>query len=238
MTNDTFLPDDELARIRADIDQRGFQRDPLVAEQADRAHVGLNIAVAWPLPLEPAYRIFERAASALGPSLYVYPHPTTHVTVLTAVNFKAYPDPEAARIEEVDHAARELFDFLSAAVDDIAPFELDVGPPVLTSAAAFLPMRNATGEIARIRERALAFCRSSGGILANASAPRAIHSTVLRFRQLPSDPVGFSKEFDRVARSLRFGTMTIDRLLVTLETKPYMRDGCVTNEICFARSRR
>jgi hypothetical protein len=214
-------------------DSSSFQRDPLVAEHADRDYLGVNIAVAWPLPpeLEPAYRSFERAASALDPGLYVYPHATTHVTVLTAINFKQHPDPDAALARDVDCAARELADFLVASTRDISPFKLEVGAPVLTSAAAFLPIKNDTGEIARVRERALAFCRTESGLLANASVPRAIHSTILRFRDPPRDAAAFERAFDSIARSLHFGTMTIDRLLVTLETKPYMRDGRVAHEV-------
>jgi hypothetical protein len=153
------------------------------------------------------------------------------VTVLTAINFKQHPNPDPALVREVDDAARALADFLTAATHDIETFTLDVGAPVLTSAAAFLPIRNDTGEIARIRERALAFCRREGGLLANASVPRAIHSTVLRFRDPPRDAAVFERAFDSIARSLHFGTMTIDRLLVTLETKPYMRDGRVAHEV-------
>jgi hypothetical protein len=159
------------------------------------------------------------------------------VTVLTAVNFKQHPNPDPAFVREVDDAAHELADFLTDATRDIAPFTLEVGPPVLTTAAAFLPIKNDTGEVARIRERALAFCRGAGGLLANASVPRAIHSTVLRFRQAPRDAIAFANDFDRFARSVRFGSMAIDRFLVTLETKPYMREGRVVSPIGLVRSR-
>jgi hypothetical protein len=228
-----FLSAHELATMRAEIERAGFERDPLVGEHADQMHYGLNIAVAWPLGAtnEAVYRAFAQRVAALDSGAYVYPFATTHVTVLTAVSFKRYPDPSSETIGAVDAAAERLGAFLAHAASDIEPFILEIGPPVLARAAAFLPMKNATGEISRLRERALAFCRAAGGVLADASAPRAIHSTVLRFREEPPDPVAFARAFDEIAGTHLFGSTTVDRLLVTLETKPYMRRGRATHDV-------
>jgi hypothetical protein len=207
--------------------------DPLVGEGADRRHHGVNIAVAWPWPkeLEATYQAFARSVAALHPGLYVYPFATTHITVLTAVNFKSYPDPNEDLVREIDRAAVELATFVEENSRDLPPFTLELGHPVLVPAAAFVPMTNRTGEIAKIRERALRFCRAAGGILGLASAPQAVHSTILRFRGVPSDPTAFASRFAQIARGADFGDIAIDRLLVTLETKPYMREGSVVRSI-------
>jgi hypothetical protein len=233
-----FLSAQELTAMRAEVEARGFEKDALVGRDADRMHYGLNIAVAWPLPptMEATYRDFETRAAALDLGAYLYPFTTTHVTVLTAVSFKRYPDPSSQTIQAIDAAAADLGNFLARMASDVAPFILEVGSPVLARAAAFLPMKNDGGEIARLRERALAFCRAAGGPLADASAPRAIHSTVLRFREPPRDPARFVRGFDLIARALHFGTMSIDRLLVTLETKPYMRAGRIVRAVTLGKT--
>ena len=226
MTLDRAVLRDETVRL-------GFRRDPLVGEHADRRHHGVNIAIAWPLPNEAlgAYREFERRVSALHPGLYVYPFATTHVTLLTAVNFRSYPEPGDAQVHDIDRAAEKLARFVAENTNDLQPFSLETDSPVLASAAAFVPMANPTGEIARIRERALAFCWAQGGVLAHASAPETVHSTVLRFRDPPPDAIAFANAFDEIAANIDFGRLPIDRILVTLETKPYMREGRLARSI-------
>jgi hypothetical protein len=221
------------AALRDEIAKVGFRRDPLAAEHADRRHYGLNIAVAWPLPaeVEAAYGEFAQRVGALHPELYVYPFSMTHVTVLTAVNFKSYPDPTEVQMRDIDRVAVELGQFLAGSSGDLRAFSLETGRPALASRAAFVPMTNPTGEIAKVRERALAFCRAEGGILAHASAPSAIHSTVVRFREPPPDAIAFADAFDAIASGVDFGRIAIGRLLVTLETKPYMRDGRVVRSV-------
>jgi hypothetical protein len=207
-------------------DDLDFVPDPLAGEQADRPHVGLNVAIAWPLPIPRAsYETLASRLRALDPALYVYPFAYTHVTLLTAVSFKTNPDPSPSTVQAVEDAAATLGDFLHGATRDIAPFTIDIAPAVLMPAAAFLPIANPTGEIALVRKRALEFCASSGGVIAGAFAPRAIHSTIMRFRAPPRDPAAFARAFDEVAADFCFGEGTIDRVLVTLETKPYMREG-------------
>src|SRR5689334_13695730 len=102
MVEHEILSSEERRSMRADIEQHGFTRDPLVGEHADRAHCGLNLAVAWPLPeLAQAYGALARRIEALDPGLYVYPYATTHITVLTAVSFKLYPDASSEILRAV-----------------------------------------------------------------------------------------------------------------------------------------
>jgi hypothetical protein len=204
-----------------------FAADPLVGAFADQHVAGLNIAVAWPLPesMRDAYLDLAARVAALDPELYVYPYETTHVTLLTAVNFKRHCDPSSETIRTVDNAAAALGLFVAEATRDLGPFVLEVGRPALAEAAAFFPMRNAGGEIAALRERALAFCRAEGGILSDATAPRTIHSTFVRFRQPPRHPLTFASEFESTAKTSRVDRIEVDEILVTFETKPYMRAG-------------
>src|SRR5262245_32242647 len=113
--------DRERSAFRIEIESRGFRQDPLLARHADRSHYGLNVTALWPLPkeLERAYADFARRVSALCPGLYLYPFATTHVTLVTAVNFKSYPDAAASQVRLIDHAARELGDFLAEASGDL-----------------------------------------------------------------------------------------------------------------------
>jgi hypothetical protein len=219
----------DLAAIRADVERAGLQQDPLVGVHKDRAHLGLNITVAWPLPahLEPAYIAFAERLQALDSGLYVYPFSTTHVTLVTAVNFRQHADPAVEATRSIGEASARLGDFVMETTRAMSAFAVDFWPPVLARAAAFVPMQNRTGEIALLRERALAFCRAAGGILSNATAPKSIHSTIARFRELPPDALAFARAFDEIAHTLHLGSATIDRVLVTLEAKPYMRAGRV-----------
>jgi hypothetical protein len=234
-----FLPVEELAALRAEIERRGFARDPLVDEHADKMHYGLNVAVAWPLAaaIEPSYRALAERLGAMDPAAYLYPFATTHVTVLTAVSFKRYPDPSPQTTKAIDDAAERLGEFLASSTRDIGPFSLEVGAPVLARAAAFLPMKNPTGEIARVRERSLSFCRAAGGVLSDASVPSAVHCTILRFRKEPADAAAFARAFDEIGGTFELGTVAVDHLLVTLETKPYMRAGRILRAIALGEAR-
>jgi hypothetical protein len=235
-----YIDSRELEAIRADVAGRGFERDPLVGDDADRPYAGLNLAVMWPLParFEAAYLEFQERSEALHEGLYVYPFATTHVTVLTAVNFKRHPNPTPETWRRLEEAADALGAWIEGATSDIVPFALDIGPPVLARAAAFLPIKNPTREIALLRERALAFCRSVGGILADASAPKSVHSTVVRFREAPGDVAAFAQAFDGVAGTFHLGRAVVDRVLVTLETKPYMRAGSIATSVVLCGSAR
>ncbi len=211
--------------------QYEFEADPLVGAFADRRVAGLNIAVAWPLPasVRAAYLDLAAKVAALDPGLYVYPYEATHITLVTAINFKeniekhAEPPPDTVR--SIDAAAASFASFVTEAASDLAPFTLDVDRPRLAKAAGFFPMRNPSGEIARLRERALAFCQAQSGVLSGAVAPRTIHSTFVRFRRLPRDPLTFAAQFEAAAKSSGVDRIEVDEILVTVETKPYMRAG-------------
>ena len=55
--------------------------------------------------------------------------------------------------------------------------------------------------------------------------PPLIHSSIMRFKATPKKPAVFLSRFDEIAASIRLESMEIDEILVTIETKPYMRAG-------------
>jgi hypothetical protein len=231
MTDETYaspyLAPDELRAIQEERARRGFERDPLVGTYADRRVCGLNVTVAWPLPelCRAAYLDFAARIEKLDPGLYVYSFETTHVTVVTAINFKQHPDPSDEWVSRVERQGTELGNFVASATSDMLPFALEIGPPVLARAAAFFPILNPTGEIFRLRDRVLSHCRAAGGILKGALAPRAVHATFLRFRECPLSPFALANGFESLARGFRLGGARVDEVKVTIELKPYMREA-------------
>jgi hypothetical protein len=196
-----------------------FEPDPWL-DRLQEPVLGLNVAMEWPLPaaFRPAYERLRARLLALDDAVYVYPFDETHVTIATLVSFKRHPADETSRrrlLDRVPSVARAL-----DAMTDLHAFTIDVGAPVLVETAAFLPIANATGEVAEVRRRL-----KTGGEWPKMQVPRAIHSTLLRFHRPPRDPRLFQERFDEIAADTGFGRSTVSRLLVTLETRPYMTEG-------------
>jgi hypothetical protein len=214
---------------RREADEAYFEADELLAANSDeRPACGLDIIVGWPLPIErrPYDDLAERISS-LDQGVYVYPFEQTHITVLTAVNFKRALDLTHGRIRVVEDAAKNLSEFVEDLGRRINPFAISIGRPVLSSRAAFLPIVNPKGEIEAIRRAALAYCLGAGGLLSQAQAPTIIHSTILRFRRPPQNPVKFASRFREIGDGTALGSGTICAVVVALEIQPYMRRGTV-----------
>jgi len=64
-------------------------------------------------------------------------------------------------------------------------------------------------------------------VLAQAQIPRAVHMTVLRFRAAPRDPATFVQRFRSVAGETSFGSASVEDLIITSETRPYMIEGAI-----------
>jgi hypothetical protein len=78
--------------------------------------------------------------------------------------------------------------------------------------------------VARLRAAVLPRLRSSPAF-ARCQAPPAVHSTLARFRHLPA--ADFPARFAAWSRGRALGPVEVDALLVTTETRPYMREGAV-----------
>jgi hypothetical protein len=221
-----FFPAQEFDTTQAEIREQGFAADPLLAA-LEAPVFGLNVAFGWPLPaaVRAAYEAVYARLAALDPAAYVYPHAQTHVTVATLVNFKQHPNPTGTETRYLLGLVPAIARALHHACAGLAPFAIEIGPPVLVRAAAFLPILNPGGEVRRIRQVLAEELRGVDPELSPLKLPNAVHSTVMRFRRPPSDPDAFVAGFLEIARGVRFGAATIDELLVTTETKPYMRGG-------------
>lgn len=203
-----------------------FEADPFLIDGPWVRTWGLNLAVAWPLPVDGArYRALAEGLAALDPALYVYPQAQSHITVLTLVSFKEHvaPSPEEAR------ALAELIPVVEAAVAPaigaLEPFTLDIGAPLLAERAVYLPIADPTGAVAGIRAAVLPRLRASSPLFARCQPPPAVHSTLARFRRVPA--ADFPARFAAWSRGRALGPVEVDALLLTTETRPYMREGAV-----------
>jgi hypothetical protein len=216
--------------VQEEIRRDGFVGDPLLAD-LHAEFFGLNVAFAWPLPapLRASYEAMQARLAALDPAAYVYPYAETHVTVATLVNFKQHPSPSPGERRRLFDLIPTIAAALDGACEGVAPFPIEIGPPVLVRTAAFLPVLNPGGEVRRIREALAAALRRVDPALAELKVPTAVHSTVLRFRRPPADPAAFTARFLEIAKLVRLGPATVDAMLVTTETKAYMLEGEVVH---------
>lgn len=216
--------------LRRAIETRGFEPDPFLQEKPVQAVFGLNIAFGWPLPtnLKEPYERLVKTLSELDSGLYVYPYNQTHVTVMTLVNFKEHKNPSQEESRTLRQTADEVASILTPLFSSdsplqLKPFKIDVGPPVLSSTAAFLPILNPTQEIFRLREAASSILKRS--FLPKILIPKAIHSTILRFIAPPTDIKTFVSTFESLVADFRLGEAIITEFLLTSETRPYMMGG-------------
>jgi hypothetical protein len=161
------------------------------------------------------------------------------VTLVTFVNFSLHErlEPERlAQLQSLIHPVRELIRPLLEG----RAFKLVLGPPVLTRKAAILPISDATGAIARIRQNVRAALEADKALHAELArgglnVPGIIHSTIMRFKSKPANLAKFLADFDKTAAAAEPFTLDIDELLLTTETKPYMRAGEVVHRFPLIR---
>jgi len=204
------LPKELMEKMAAGLES-GFVTDPN-CKRLDEATYGLNLTVCWPLPFKEMY---EKIAKDLSEDcVYVYPYEFTHVTIMTLVNFNKHFNSTEQEITELGLAIPSVIEAVNKVVKDMNPFTLDFGKPVLTNNAGIIPILNKTGEIKRIRGVELD--------LPEMNIPGIIHSTFVRFMETP-EKQAFIEKFNNAVQA--FGETTVSELLLTSETKPYMRSG-------------
>jgi hypothetical protein len=216
---------------RREILDQGVVIDSFLAADPDGPVFGFNLACVWPFPEAAArfYRPFAERLAALDPAVYVYPEWETHVTIMTFVNFSLHKRPEAERLAQLQSLIIPVRDLIRPLLKRPA-FELVLGPPVLTRKAAILPISDATGAIAEIRQSirtALTADKELHAELVRSglNVPGIIHSTIMRFKRAPCDLTKFLTNFDQAAANAQPFPLAIEELLLTTETKPYMRAG-------------
>jgi hypothetical protein len=221
-----FLGDEERSTLRQEIAAGGFEIDPFVVSGPWVRTWGLNLAVGWPLPVDrAAYQELAEGAAALDPGLFVYPQAQTHITVLTLVSFKEHVEPSAEETRALTALVPPAIEAVTPIVRGFAPLALELGAPVLSRRAAFLPIADPAGALAQLRQAVLPALRACSPVFQRCQPPRAVHATLARFRAAP-DPA-FPGRFDQWARDRALGPLEVPALLMTTETRPYMREGAV-----------
>ncbi len=212
-----------LSKEHKEIKKTGFVVDTILAHDPNMSVYGLNITMGWPLPISlNSYEMLYRELMVLSSeNAYVYPYAQTHMTLMTLVNFKKnrYPNEKTECIKTL---VPEIISS-SCLEAGLKPFMINIGPPVLLKSAAILPVLNFTREVLRLREKIAPLLNKAFSL--KAEVPQNIHSTILRFLKNPSDTNAFIKKFESLAKNKIIGQAVINELSLTLETKPYMRDG-------------
>jgi hypothetical protein len=224
----TVLDDEERAALRQEIAAHGFEADPFVAVEPWARTWGLNLAVAWPLPVDRgAYQGLAEGLAALDPGLFVYPQAQTHITVLTLVSFKEHVEPSGEELRPLAALIPIVNEVVAPLARGFGPFELELGTPELSRRAAFVPVRDAAGAVARFRAEVLPALRARSPAFERCQAPRAVHATLARFRTAPGP--AFQRRFEVWAKDGALGPIWVSAMLVTTETQPYMRQGEVVS---------
>jgi hypothetical protein len=231
-----------ILEARREIREHGLVADELLATDPDGPVFGFNLACAWPFPEAAArfYRPIAQGLTALDPAVYVYPEWETHLTIVTFINFSRHRriEPERlAQLQSLINPVRELIRPLLAGPS----FELVLGAPVLTRKAAILPISDPAGAIMRLRQSIRAALSADKALEAELvrgglNVPGIVHSTIMRFKSEPSNLPKFLADFDAVAATVEPFPLTIHELLLTTETKPYMRAGEIIHRFPLSRS--
>jgi hypothetical protein len=231
-----------LAAMREEILTQGLVADRFLANDADCQTFGLNLACAWPFPgaLRAAYEHMAKRLAACSPGLYVYPFAFTHVTLVTLISFSRHVRPSSELVKILAGKADEIIAaltplFAGNSTERIKPFTLQPQAPVLSRSAGILPLLNPDGEVARLRQRVGELLQHNAPLHRRLvehglNVPGIIHSTVMRFRQPPPELNKFLPAFDKLAADTKFPAIQVGELLLTSETKPYMRGGEVLRQ--------
>src|SRR5262249_43074364 len=102
--------------MRAEILRDGLLADKFLSIDADVSTFGFNLASAWPFPeaWRQPYEQMARRLESLGPEVYVYPYPFTHITLVTFVSFARHANPSAGVIASLEQKIPEVERVLSA----------------------------------------------------------------------------------------------------------------------------
>ncbi|HEY3856040.1 MAG TPA: hypothetical protein VGO67_16750 [Verrucomicrobiae bacterium] len=206
--------------------------DEILRDDPDCPVFGFNLACAYPFPEAAAqfYRPIAARLAALDPGVYVYPDWETHITIVTFVNFNLHRKPAATLRAQLELLLNPVCKILRKILEATRSFHLTIGAPMLTPKAAILPVSDDSGDVARIRRNVLDAFKSNAELYdqlarAGLNVPAIVHSTVMRFKSAPQDYKKFAADFAEISRSVTPVEIVVSELLLTTETKPYMREG-------------
>ena len=192
---------------------------------------GFNLACAYPFPPSAAriYRPIAERLARLDPAVYVYPDWETHVTIVTFVSFYPHGHTEPERLAQLQSLIEPVRELIRPLLRG-PPFELVLEAPVLTRKAAIFPILDEAGAIVPIRQTVRAALAADKALHAELvrgglNFPGIVHSTIMRFKSEPANLAKFLADFDEAAATTEPFTLNINELLLTTETKPYMRAG-------------
>lgn len=235
----------QLLQMRREVLEKGVVADEFLPDDADSPVFGFNVACAYPFPesVTQPYKELASKLSGLGPAVYVYPLWETHVTIMTFVNFSRHKRPSSGSVEALRSLVAPVTEILQCVLESasIKSFTLQFHAPVLSRKAAVLPVLNPTGEIQKLRRLVTDALKAEKKLyekLQNAglTTPGIIHSTILRFKRAPDNLFAFLGGFDGIAFQTKPFTVRIRELLLTAETKPYMRGGEVLRRFSLGES--
>ncbi|MDB9455259.1 hypothetical protein PN478_13155 [Dolichospermum circinale CS-534/05] len=216
------------ALFHQEIQEYGFIEDELVGKEIDREVYGVNIACAWPLPIE-IREIYEQMYEKLKDleGAYIYPYHQTHITIVTVINFKKRLNKIKKYLDD------ETLKLLKRGIENIVrhkPIKIFIDSPVLLRSAAFLPIYNPSGEIYEIRQETLNILKDDHKDY-DLDTPISIHSTILRFQQVPTDSAKFLQRFAEITEKFSVVEGTVREVYITEELKPYMKKGSILEKI-------
>jgi len=216
------------ALFHQEIQEYGFIEDELVGKEIDREVYGVNIACGWPLPTE-IREIYEEMYEKLKDleGAYIYPYHQTHITIVTVVNFKKRLNKIKKYLDD------ETLKLLKRGIENIVrhkPIKIFIDSPVLLRSAAFLPIYNPSGEIYDIRKETLNILKDDHKDY-DLDTPISIHSTILRFQQVPTDSAKFLQRFAEITEKFSVVEGIVREVYITEELKPYMKKGSILEKI-------
>jgi hypothetical protein len=216
------------ALFHQEIQEYGFIEDELVGKEIDREVYGVNIACGWPLPTE-IREIYEEMYEKLKDleGAYIYPYHQTHITIVTVINFKKRLNKIKKYLDD------ETLKLLKRGIENIVrhkPIKIFIDSPVLLRSAAFLPIYNPSGEIYDIRKETLNILKDDHKDY-DLDTPISIHSTILRFQQVPTDSAKFLQRFAEITEKFSVVEGIVREVYITEELKPYMKKGSILEKI-------
>lgn len=207
-----------------------FILDDLIITNKDISVFGLNLAIGWPLPneIKNQYDKMIKNFETFKSHIYFYPYDQTHITLLTLINFKDNINPTPDTIKEIMQIKNSIDKLVSIIIKKIRksliqPFKIEIGRPILSNNAVIMPIKNESNEIETLRNILANEIKEKQNIIA--LKPSIIHSTIGRFIKKINNSEDFKKDFYKISRKQNIGIATINEILLTSETKPYMREG-------------
>lgn len=240
MYTEKYISNEIIESFEKSIKEKGFIGDVFLSSDPDVTCLGLNVTIEWPFPetLRKKYRDFISRFEKYNKHIYFYPFENTHITLVTILNFKNHlqvSNEDRIIIDKIKITIVKSFFNLSSFLkgNGIGAFEIELGPPVLSSAAGIFPIINRTNEISIIRRKVNEILESLQIplIACEVNTPPIIHSTFLRYNESINDFSDFQGEFEENAVLFEPEKILVKKILLTLETKPYMRDGKILHRL-------